>query len=346
MPTWWIIPIAAAFILSVLFTDMVRIAAVRWGILDAPNKPRKLQREPVALLGGIAIYFAFALTTLVVLFYSDHFTSGEMGVRHFVGLLFGGWILIAGGILDDKYDLKPYQSLFFPILACVVAVASGIGVSKITNPFGEPGDAFQIGSTISGLITFVWLLGMIYTTKLLDGLDGLATGVSAIGTFMIAMLALSVAYFQPDVALLALIAFAVLAGFLLWNFNPAQIYLGEGGSTLVGFLVGSLAIISGSKIATALLVVGIPALDVVFVLFDRWKNGQPLFSAGDRRHLHHRLMDAGLSQRQVVTLYYTVAIAFGVTTLIFESWQKLLALSVLFVMMLILVKRLSAKKTL
>ena len=340
MAAWWLYPIVGAFILSLAFTDLVRDLALKWGIVDVPSKPRKLHKEPMPLMGGAAIYFAFTLAVIPVLVLTDHFTAGDINNTHFIGLLFGGWILLIGGILDDKYELKPSQSILFPLLACLVAVASGIGVSKVTNPFGAP---FEIGRSLSMAISFVWLMAMIYTTKLLDGLDGLATGVASIGSFMIALLALSVAYFQPDVALLALIACAAMLGFLVWNMNPATIFLGEGGSTFVGFLLGSLAIISGSKFATALLAVGIPALDVAFVIFERWRLGKPLFHGGDRRHLHHKLLASGLSQRQVVYVYWLIATVFGVSTLIFSSWQKLLALSVLFVMMLVFAKIFSSK---
>lgn len=340
MQPWWLIPIVGAFILSVLLTDVVRDLANRWGIVDRANKDRKVHKGAMPMMGGVAIYFAFSFVVATVLLTTDHFTMGEITDMHFIGFLFGGWILIIGGILDDQYELPPKLSIIFPILASLVAVVSGIGVSKITNPFGEP---FEIGSMISSVFTFIWLMGMIYTTKLLDGLDGLATGVSAIGALMISLLALSAAFYQPDVALVSLIVLAVLIGFLMWNFNPAAIFLGEGGSTFVGYLVGVLAVISGSKVATALLVIGIPALDVGFVLFDRMKRGKPIFS-GDGSHLHHKLLASGLSHRQVVLLYYAIAIGFGVTTLIFSSWQKLLALSVLFVIMLILVKKLSQKR--
>lgn len=340
MSPWWLYPIAGAFILSLLLTELVRDLALRWGVVDVPSKPRKLHKEPMPLMGGAAIYFAFTIAVIPVLLLTDHFTAGDINDIHFVGLLLGGWILIIGGILDDMYELPPQQSVLFPLLACLVAVASGIGVSKVTNPFGDP---FEISHSLSAVISFVWLMAIIYTTKLLDGLDGLATGVASIGSFMIALLALSVAYFQPDVALLALIACAAMLGFLVWNMNPATIFLGEGGSTFVGFLLGVLAIISGSKIATALLVVGIPALDVVFVAFERWKLGKPIFHGGDRRHLHHKLLASGFSQRQVVFFYWLIATAFGATTLIFASWQKLLALSVLFVMMLVFAKLFSSK---
>jgi UDP-GlcNAc:undecaprenyl-phosphate GlcNAc-1-phosphate transferase len=332
MPEWWIYPVIGGFLLSVVFTDLIAIAAKRYGIVDAPDGGKKLHKVATPLFGGVAIFLSFAITVIAVLLFSDHFTSGEITDLHFLGFLLGGLVLMVGGALDDKFDLPARVSIIFPVAAALLAVFFGIGVDKVTNPAGG---AFEITDTLSNIFTFVWLMGMMYTTKLLDGMDGLSTGVSAIAASMIALLALSVAYFQPDVALLALIAAAVLLGFLLWNTHPAQIFLGEGGSTFVGYLVGTLAVISGGKLATALLVLGIPALDVFFVMLGRLRSGKPIFTRGDRSHLHHRLLNAGLGHRQVVALYYVVAILFGLTTLVFESWQKLVALVVLFVLMTI-----------
>ncbi|MDP2631302.1 MAG: MraY family glycosyltransferase, partial [Candidatus Uhrbacteria bacterium] len=253
MPTWWIYPVAIAFIASVLITDIVRTIAKRYQIVDRPNEERKRHLGAIPQLGGIAIFLAFSIPTIVVLSSTGYFTSGDIDLVHLLGFLVGGLILVAGGVLDDKFDLPAKITVLFPIAAALTAALVGIGPSKITNPMGG---VFEIGAWISFVFTFVWLLGMIYTTKLLDGLDGLATGVTSIGTLMIAFLALSVAYFQPYLALLSLIAFAALLGFLLCNLHPAQIFLGEGGSTYVGYLLGGLAIIGGSKVATALLVVG------------------------------------------------------------------------------------------
>ena len=332
MQIWWVYPVIASFLLAVVLTDVFGMLARGLGVVDRPNGGKKQHAAPTPLLGGLGIFVAVNLVVFCVLFLSDHFTAGEITNRHFLGLFLGALILMIGGALDDVYDLPPYKTVWFPIVAALVAVCFGLGVEKVTNPLGG---AFMIPAFVSDVVTFLWLLCLMYTTKLLDGLDGLATGISALGVGMIALLALSVAYFQPDVALLALIVLAALVGFLLWNAHPAQIFLGEGGSTLVGFLVGALAVISGGKFATALLVLGIPALDVMFVMVGRWRLGKPIFAAGDRTHLHHRLMALGLTQRQVVALYYAIALIFGITTLFFESWQKLIALIALFILMLL-----------
>ncbi len=324
---WWPFAVGGAFLLSSLLTPLFARLAEQWGIVDIPKGERKIHDRIVPFLGGVSVFIAFAVPTIAILLETNHLTAGEIDPKHFVGFFIGALILLIGGLFDDKFDLPPRLSILFPLLAALSAVAFGIGVEKITNPLGG---AFALTSSISIMITFLWLLGMTYTTKLLDGLDGLATGITMIGALMIALLALSEKFFQPDVALLAFVFAAALLGFLLWNGYPATIFLGEGGSTFLGFTLGVLAVIAGSKLATTLLVVGVPVLDVAFVIFRRWRQGRSVTS-GDRTHLHHLLLAAGLSQRTILVLYLSIATVFGATTLIFESWQKLLALGILVV---------------
>lgn len=334
MPWWWPFPLVAAFLLGIFFTDAVRFLALRYGIVDAPRAPRKLHERPTPLLGGLAVYGAMAIPVAVTLFVSGHFTAGEMTVWHFVGLFAGGALLMVGGVLDDRFDLSPRKSFVFPLLAAAVATMMGIGVSKLTNPLG--GTPFELMPIVSGALTFFWLLATTYTTKLLDGLDGLASSISGIAVFMIGALALTDRFFQPDVALLAGIVLAAIGGFLLWNFPPAHIFLGEGGSTFLGFLVGVLAVISGGKLATALMVLGIPALDVAFVIFRRLQQKKNPFTTADRSHLHHLLLDRGYSPRIIVAIYAGIALTFGLTSLLLVSWQKLVALAIVFLLSLFL----------
>jgi UDP-GlcNAc:undecaprenyl-phosphate GlcNAc-1-phosphate transferase len=325
MPFWWPFIVASAFVLSAGLSPVMATFALRLGFVDAPTAARKIHNRIVPYFGGFAVFFGFALPTAVALLLTNHFTSGAIDITHFVGLFLGGAILLVGGLLDDKFTLPPRFSILFPLLAAVAAVFFGIGVDKVTNPLGG---ALLLTSSASILLTFMWLLGMTYTTKLLDGLDGLASGVTCVGALMIGLLALSDQFFQPDVALLAFVFAAALIGFLLWNVYPAKLFLGEGGSTFLGFTLGVLAVIAGSKFATTLLVVGVPVLDVVLVIFRRWYEGRSL-TAGDQTHLHHLLLAAGLSQRKILVIYLVIAALFGVTTLVFSSWQKLVALGIL-----------------
>ena len=325
MPFWWPFPVAAAFLLAIFLTPLVAQLAERLGFVDAPDGYRRLQPGSVPLLGGLALAVAFVVPTVVVLLSGDHLTQGEIDTRHFVGFFLGIAMLLVGGILDDKYRLPAHVSILFALFACLIAVHFGIGVEKVTNPLGG---FFVVTPIISILITFIWLLGMTYTTKLLDGVDGLASGVTFVGALMIGLLALSEKFFQPDVAVLAFIFGAAILGFLAWNMPPATIYLGESGSTILGFTLGVLAVIAGSKLATILLVVGVPALDVVSVIARRLLARRSIVE-GDRGHLHHLLLKQGLSPRAILALYMSIAFVFGLTTLVFSSWQKLVALGVL-----------------
>ncbi len=322
-----------AFVLAFFGTVAVTRLALRFGLVDRPSESRKVHHHPIPQLGGLAIYVAMGAITITVLLFTPFLTSGEITLHHYIGILLGGLILMIGGIVDDRYRLPPYLSIVAPACAALLAILFGVEVEKLTNPFGG---VFILEAWQSDLLVFVWLMGVMYTTKFLDGLDGLATSVSSIGTFMIILLALTITYYQPDVALFAAIILGALLGFLFWNYHPASIFLGEGGSTLVGFLLGILAVISGGKLATALLVLGIPIMDVLWVILRRGKQGGlcALFR-GDRKHLHHRLLDLGWGQRRVVLFYVFVSTGCGILALLLQSEEKLVALMILAVLMIL-----------
>ena len=179
-------------------------------------------------------------------------------------------------------------------------------------------------------------MGMMFTTKLLDGLDGLTSGIATIGAFIIFVLSLTDKTFQPDVALLAVVFAGACAGFLFLNAYPAKIFLGEGGSLWVGFMLGMLAIISGGKVATALLIMGIPILDVIWVIIRRLFFEHKSIGRGDSKHLHFRLLTAGLSHRQSVLLLWGFAGLFGLASLFLQTRGKVYSLVVLVLVMIIL----------
>ena len=322
-----------AFILSFVATVFVKHFALRHDIVDKPGSKRKIHKTSIAKLGGLSVFVAFFIVLFVSLFTSQDLTAGRITVVHYLGILVGGIILMIGGYVDDRFDLPPYASIIAPLLASTSLIVFGIEVEKLTNPFGG---IIYLSHLQSSILVFVWMMVVMYTTKFLDGLDGLATSVSSVGVFMIMLLSLTVAYYQPDVAIISVIALASMIGFLFWNFHPASIFLGEGGSTFVGFLLGTLAVISGGKLATALLVLGIPMLDVVWIILRRFKKGgiKQIVKA-DKKHLHHRLLDLGWGQRQIMFVYVLVASAFGVATLFLQSEQKLVALILLGCMMLL-----------
>ncbi|NQV89781.1 undecaprenyl/decaprenyl-phosphate alpha-N-acetylglucosaminyl 1-phosphate transferase [Candidatus Uhrbacteria bacterium] len=320
-----------SFVVSFLMTLVVRRIALHYKIIDRPTLPRKIHQRPVAQLGGVAIFCAISATTIGILMTGTLLTSGAITPMHYIGVLLGGCVLMLGGFLDDKYELPPRTAIIAPVIATLIAIGFGIEVDKLTNPFGG---VIILSSWQSDILVFIWLLVVMYTTKFLDGLDGLATSVTSVGAFMILLLSLTTAYFQPDVALLSAVTIGAYIGFLFWNIHPASIFLGEGGSVFVGYMLGILAVISGGKLATALLVLGIPLLDVVWVVTRRFKDGgvTRIFK-GDKKHLHHRLLKLGWGQTQIVLLYVTIASAFGVSALFLQSQEKIVALLILSLMM-------------
>lgn len=328
------------FVLTLILTWAVKKLALYFNIVDNPqwdSESRKIHRTPIPLLGGLAIFLGFFLTLGIVWLWPRLIGGQEQIFEHLypnqLGALFvGSAILMLGGFLDDKYNIKPWQQFIFPVFAVLLVLYGGINLTKITNPFGGTInlDFFRVGGRLVAVdaLVFVWLLGLTYTTKILDGLDGLVTGLTAIGSLMIFFLASTEKFYQPDVALVALIFAGANLGFLIFNFYPAKIFLGEGGSLLTGFVLGFLAIAAGGKIATTLLVMGLPALDVLATIIRRfWARQSPTQS--DAGHLHYRLLQKGFSQRQAVMFYYSLAVIFGILTLFLQSQQKFWALLIL-----------------
>jgi UDP-GlcNAc:undecaprenyl-phosphate GlcNAc-1-phosphate transferase len=294
-----------------------------------------------ALLGGLAVFVAL-LAGIAAAIWTGWLPFRDMKAQYLVGLVMALAALTFGGALDDVFNLRPRWQIVWPVLAATAVVASGIGVTYVTNPFG--GQIFLNRFAImvpwlhgvpvrlaylADAFTILWLLGMTYTTKFLDGLDGLVSGVTVIGALVIAAVSVTRDVTQPDTAVLALVVAAAFAGFLIFNWSPASIFLGEGGSTMAGFLLGTIAIVSGGKIAATLLVLGLPIFDAAFVIVRRVFKERKSPTSADRSHLHFRLLDLGFTQRQVVLFYYFIAAFFGASTLILQGWQKLVAIFII-----------------
>ncbi len=327
----------AAFVLSILLTLIVRFFASKYKIIDAPNEARKRHGRSVPLLGGLAIFLSFWLV-MAYLIYFTNLIGENLPVEKLLWVFAGGLILVIIGVLDDKYKLSYKWRLPISALVTLLVIIGGVGIDKVTNPFGGIWylDLVRVGpiAIVADAIVFLWILGMMYTTKILDGLDGLTSGISGIAALMIFFIANGERWHQSDVALVGLALSGAILGFLLFNFYPAKIFLGEGGSLWLGFMLGVLSVISGGKFATALLVMAVPILDLAWVIFTRARHGMPI-AQGDRQHLHFRLVDSGLSQRRAVLFYYLVAILFGVSTLFLQSIGKVIILLALVILVLL-----------
>ncbi len=326
----YLIPFIVSLAFSLILTPIVKNIAMKLGVVDMPGE-RKIHKTPIPLSGGLAVFLSFSLSVIIFWLFAS-LTDAKVNDYYILLILISGLILIIGGLLDDIFNLKPWQQLFFPILAIIIVLLSGIRINFVTNPLGG---YIQFPVFVGTIIAFFWILGMIYTTKFLDGLDGLVSGVTVIGSLIIFALSLSWDISDSATSYLSLILAGSCLGFLFYNFNPAKIFLGEGGSVFCGFMLGLLAIISGSKIATALLIMGIPILDVIWVIARRIIQRKSPASA-DRKHLHFRLLDIGLSHKQAVVFLYLITAAFGLTSLFLKSKGKLIALVVLIFFMLLL----------
>jgi len=348
-----------SFFLSIIFTLIVKKLAQKLNIVDrresAPE--RKFQTKPVPLLGGLAIFAAFFLAIFIL--YKFNFLTLPFKFKNLIGIFLAASLLMIGGFLDDKYHLKPWQSVICPFFASLIVIAFGIGIEIVNNPFGQGLihlDLYKIEimrikgipyyfTPLADFFTFLWLMILMYSTKLLDGLDGLVAGLTTISSLLIAGFCLFSVFFQPDLAKISLILAGASTGFLIFNFHPAKIFLGEGGSLFSGFILGIISIISGSKVAITFLIVGIAVLDLFWTMLRRYliKHQSP-FKA-DFGHLHHKLLDLGFSRRQAVFFYWFLSFIFGLSAIFLATKGKIIMTGLLVALIILLLIFLE-KKTL
>lgn len=291
-------------LLSLLLAPIVRRLAHKWQLVDQPDGGRKTHSAAVPRLGGVAIAMSYVMAYLVwsVTPLRAVGTVLETGVPQIVRLLPAGICIFAVGVLDDIWGLKPWQKLTGQALAAIWAFASGVRVTTLAG--------IEINGALSFALTIAWLLMCTNAFNLVDGMDGLAGGIGLLATLTILISSL----LQGNVALaLATAPLAgCLVGFLRFNLPPASIFLGDCGSLLIGFLLGSYAVIWSQKCATVLgltaplMAFAVPLLEVVLSVVRRFLQGKPIFSA-DRGHIHHMLLNRGLSTGRAVVVLYAVA---------------------------------------
>ena len=330
----FILVFLTALVLALALTPLATLLSARTGAVDVPS-PRRVNLKPMPSFGGLPVFFAFFVAVCVSLMYPR--TDPNEPTR-LAGLLLGSALMFIVGAYDDYHELRATPQLVAQFLAACIAVASGVLIREIPNPFGG---TFVFETWFAVAFTLFWLMGMMNTINWLDGLDGLAAGVVVIAG--IVMIVHTIELNQLSIALLAIALVGTLLGFLPFNFFPAKIFLGTAGALTLGFIVGNLSVIGGAKVATALLVLAIPILDVAWQIFNRLRAHRSPFSA-DRGHLHHRLLDLGISQRTIVTGYYVFTACFGVLALILPSGiYKLIALLIIGAGALLLLVKLGSK---
>lgn len=311
----------------------------KWGLLDNPKK-YGLKRKPIPYPGGIVLYLAFVILSLIFL---------EPNLK-LLGLLFGSGLLVLISFVDDRIGLSPSLRLGIQVLVGIIMVLSGIGVEGITNPFGgtlllnQFKFALVFGNqtvkilALSGLFTLVWIVLIVNTMNWMDGIPGLTSGLTFIGGLTLFFLSISDKVNQPDVAILAIMVAMMALAFWCFDFYPPKMIIGDSGSMFFGLLLAVLAIFSGGKIATAFLILGFPIMDMIYVIVHRLYNKQAPWKGGewDRErkavHLHHRLLDFGFTERQVLFSIYALAGIFGISALFLNTQGKFWAMVVIFVL--------------
>lgn len=316
------------------------------GITSKPGGRRVNEGDlrGVSRLGGLSLYLSFTVAVLIGQYQPvPRFDPYE--VIRITGLLLGGTLIFVVGLLDDIFHFGSLPQFLGQFLAAAVAVIFQIFIEYVNNPLtGQQTEPWPYIVTVA--LSFFWLVGMMNTVNWMDGLDGLAAGVAFItGTVLFVNSTFRLDPPQTSVSLLFVALMGSSLGFLLYNFYPARIFMG-GGAMYLGFLMGSLSIIGGAKMATVLLVMGLPLMDAVWQIVHRTRRGRSPFE-GDRGHIHFRLLDMGFSHRQIVLAYYCFCAFFGVLTLVIESqFFKFVALGVMLGLVaigLLIVTRLSPK---
>lgn len=324
-----------AFNVVLIMTPLAERLGRKWGIVAIQGGRRQSEADQrgVSKLGGLCLFVAFTVSVLVAQILPVPRLDPYEIIR-LAGLLLGGAVIFVVGLLDDKYQFRAVTIFVGQSVAAAIAIAFQIFIEFFNNPItAQQTDPWAHIVTMT--LSFFWLVGMMNTVNFLDGLDGLASGVAFIaGILLFVNSALRVDPPQTSVSLLMLALMGTSFGFLLNNFYPARIIMG-GGAYYLGYLLGTLSIIGGAKMATILLVMGLPLMDVVWQAFNRIRQGRNPFE-GDRGHVHFRLLDMGFSQRQIVIGYYIFCAFFGMLTLVLESqFYKFLALGVMLLLVII-----------
>lgn len=304
--------ILVAFAVSFAATPPVKKFAEKVGAIDVPKDSRRVHTHPIPRMGGLAIFIGFIIG---IILFADI-------TRQLRGILLGSVIIVACGAVDDVTPLRAWVKLLVQILAAVVAVSNGVVVEVFMNPniFAE-NEALILGA-LSIPVTIIWIVGITNSVNLIDGLDGLAVGVSTISSVTMFVVALLVSESNVAVVLAALMGACL--GFLPYNRNPAKIFMGDTGALLLGYVLATVSVVGMFKFyavvtfVVPILALALPLFDTICAFFRRLLKGQSPMHA-DRGHLHHRLIDMGLSQKQAVAVLYSVSAVLGLIAVVLAT---------------------------
>lgn len=298
-----ILPFFVAIFISFFLTPLVRKLAFKIGAIDIPKDERRVHKEPMPLLGGVAIYAGVVITCLMFIPID----------KTLISILVGGTIILISGIIDDMKGLSPKLKILFQLLAGLSLIIGDVKVDFVTNPFTANNTVIYL-KWLSIPITLFWVVGITNTLNLIDGLDGLAAGVAMISSLSLTFVADKFGY--TTVIIISAIIAGSTMGFLPFNFNPAKIFMGDTGALFLGFMLAAISIegvmksVATIAIIVPIIILGVPIFDTTFAIFRRILSGRSIMSA-DKGHLHHRLLARGYSQRKTVLILYAISGVFG-----------------------------------
>jgi UDP-GlcNAc:undecaprenyl-phosphate/decaprenyl-phosphate GlcNAc-1-phosphate transferase len=322
-----------AAILSFVLTPLVRVLARRLNMVDHPDE-RRVNTSPMPRGGGLAVAVACLVATVVFLIVNGETGStirppASIGTTELIALLGGGVLATFIGALDDTFQLRARYQLAGQVVIAVGAILLGATPDQISSPFGG---SIDMGGIVGAGFTVLFILGMVNSINFIDGLDGLSSGIGLIAALTLGLISLTTAVGgdagQPFVAVLCFALVGALAGFLRWNFFPATVFVGTSGVLFVGYTLAILSILGTAKVAVAMLVLGVPIIDTFWIIVRRVAARRSPFTP-DRGHIHHRLLDLGLSHLQTVILIYVICIALGFMALFLPVSGQLIAFAAL-----------------
>lgn len=313
------IALVIAVIIAFCATPLVKSLAYKVGAIDVPKDERRMHKTPIPRLGGLAIFIAFLFS--VILFADID--------RQMQGILLGAIMIVILGVLDDIMTLRALPKFLVQIAAAGVAVYHGCVIQFVSNPNVFSGTSYLDLGWLSIPITIIWIVAITNAVNFIDGLDGLAVGVSAISTASLLIVALMVSEMNIAIVLAALLGACI--GFIPYNKNPAKIFMGDSGSTFLGYILATLSIQGLFKLyaiisfAVPFLILGLPIFDICFAFLRRIAKGQNPMVA-DRGHVHHRLVDMGFNQKQAVAIAYMLTAILGLAAVLLTSSGEFKAL--------------------
>lgn len=322
----FLLTLLITFTVSTLMVPIVIKLANKIGAVDVPNG-RKVHKQPIPRIGGVAIYVAFVVGFFFILSYTNLNIS----------ILVAASVIAITGFIDDKFQIKPWQKLVGQFLAALIVIFDGLHINYLTIPFVE--QSIPINTWIAIPISLIWIIGVTNAVNLIDGLDGLASGVTIIASLSIFIMSLIMG--NIVIALLALALIGSVLGFLIYNFYPAKIFMGDTGSLLLGFLLAVFSIFNFKQVTfitfiIPILILAVPIIDTTVAIIRRKVNKQRIMDP-DKNHLHHRLLDSGFSHRQAVVFIYFISIFFGTTAILLYK-ASLLTSIILFIVILFLIE--------